>query len=496
MIRRLSVLAAAIVTLLIACQEVETPADPGPAVADTETAMKSQTSLVGYKAIDLGTIGEGHYFEESVATQVNEVGQILVVTTRDLGAGYPHRSFIWHDGAVTDLGLVPSNLSFDFNLALDINEAGQVVGVVGTLEGLRAYLWEAGVLTNLGALPGGTSSVAFDLDDAGEVVVGMSSNVANEQRAVRWDNGVIENLGTLGGSRSYARLLNERGQIAGASETADGERHAFLWDDGTMIDLGTIAGGVSEATGINDSGDVIGNSTGQSSAWHAFLWRGGTMIDLGPGRALAINEAGQVLMTAFTDSGIGVWTDGTLVDVGHLGGGHSGAGHGGYFALNTGLNEHGWVAGGSHDSEGSVRAFLWDGVIRGFETLGGRYGHAFDVNDTGYVVGESDLPSGIPHATLWRPVTVDEAVQDLVDGVASLEDLGTITQGQAHALTNHLTIAAAMIEDGKTTPAANKLQAFINQVEGLISGLDPVISPEEGQPLIDAASGLLSSTTG
>ena len=99
-------------------------------------------------------------------------------------------------------------------------------------------------------------------------------------------------LGILpGGAFSEAYAINESAEVVGRSGTASGEVHAFLWQNGSMTDVGTLPGGsYSEARGINKRGHVVGLSltTGGNcnpgpfaECGHAFLWKDGTMTDLG-----------------------------------------------------------------------------------------------------------------------------------------------------------------------------------------------------------------------
>jgi probable HAF family extracellular repeat protein len=58
---------------------------------------------------------------------------------------------------------------------------------------LRAFLITNGVMTDVGTLPGKTTSAAFGLNPAGEVVGNSGS------RAFLWVQGTMKDLGTLGG---------------------------------------------------------------------------------------------------------------------------------------------------------------------------------------------------------------------------------------------------------------------------------------------------------
>ena len=87
-------------------------------------------------------------------------------------------------------------------------------------------------------------------------------------------------------------------------------------------------------------------------------------------------------------------------------------------------------------------------------------------------------------------LTAVETAQGIIDLVQELVDSGTLNQGQGNSLITKIEGVIAKIEQGQTTPACNKLNAFINQVSGFINGA--VLEAGEGQPLIDAAENLRS----
>jgi uncharacterized membrane protein len=90
-----------------------------------------------------------------------------------------------------------------------------------------------------------------------------------EIRAVVWDpERHIHDLGTLGGNGSVAWTINDAGQVGGDSLndvpddlTAPGigmpgatQQHSFLWQNGMMQDLGTLGGTLSGTYAINQHG--------------------------------------------------------------------------------------------------------------------------------------------------------------------------------------------------------------------------------------------------
>jgi len=185
----------------------------------------------------------------------------------------------------------------------------------------------------------------FAINDAGQVA-GHGNN-----RALFWNGAATQNLGTLGGSYSFARGLNNLGQVVGYSADASGNELAFFWNGTTMVSMGTLGANVSVANGINDAGYAVGVSVESTPGnQRAFGWNG-TMTDLGGAAqdswAQAVNSSGQV---AGTYAGrAAVWTGGVRQNLAMP-----------WFASQAyGINASGWVVGQA--DAGGYRAFVWDG---------------------------------------------------------------------------------------------------------------------------------------
>jgi pullulanase-type alpha-1,6-glucosidase len=78
-------------------------------------------------------------------------------------------------------------------------------------------------------------------------------------------------------------------------------------------------------------------------------------------------------------------------------------------------------------------------------------------------------------------------VQDLVDA-------RVLNKGQGNSLMVKLEGAIDQLDKGNPVPAVNKLNAFINEVDALV--LSGKLTPEQGQPLIDAAQSIIDQIKG
>jgi probable HAF family extracellular repeat protein len=132
--------------------------------------------------------------------------------------------------------------------------------------------WSGGVTPSITRLPtlGGPSGVAYDINDAGQIVGQAEPGTPTSRRL--WPRGFVAKRpdhrsgNHQPGPRSSASAINNRGQIVGLSSTAGAEYRAFLYENGRMYDLNRAipsgSGWVLEAAqDINENGQIVGGGT-------------------------------------------------------------------------------------------------------------------------------------------------------------------------------------------------------------------------------------------
>jgi probable HAF family extracellular repeat protein len=311
-----------------------------------------------------------------------------------------------------DLGILPGQ---EVSVAYSINNNGQIVGYTDKHPEL---LVRPNPIATLFDPTGGGNNIALcetvsqarSINNLGQIV-GWAYDGSGKSRATLFDptgSGNNINLGTLGGWVSIAYSINNNGQIVGG---ADGK--ATLFDPtggGNNIDLGTLGGWVSIAYSINNNGQIVGGADGKATLFDPT--GGGNNIDLGSlgggwSEAFSINDFGQIVGQFWVSS----WESrATLFDP--TGGGNNidlGALPGEWrrISLAFSINNLGQIVGTA-----DRRAVLFDPTGGGNNidlntlidpSLGWTLTEAYSINDNGWIVGQGFSPDGDEHGYLLIP---------------------------------------------------------------------------------------------
>jgi uncharacterized membrane protein len=187
----------------------------------------------------------------------------------------PHtHAFIWTEGTLEDLGLLPG---FDNCWAGAINDHSDVVGTCRSGYQFQAFLWTA--KTGMTALDIPHLAFAYGINNHDDIVgVWNPSDDQVTWNAFAYRDGHVEDL-----DEGVACGINDRGQIAGARRPDPYSSHAVVWDEGGKHDLDD-EGGPSGACGISAAGLIAGRSMRGSqfaADQHAVLWTPYGLSDLG-----------------------------------------------------------------------------------------------------------------------------------------------------------------------------------------------------------------------
>lgn len=272
-----------------------------------------------------------------------------------------------HAQDLTDLGAIAP--------ATGINNSGQVV--------LQNYLYSGGTLT---PLPAGMVGLGISNNGAVVGAVATASGFNCAAAAIEGEGGscavAVYSNGTLTqypifhssfdpSVGNWGAGINDSGTVVGWYAWIHFQGGAIVFDDGTPSDLafpGQACGGgldsaIGKALAINDAGQITGTlgyatptySAGEvNCVQSAFLLSQGTYTDLGPGQGNAINASGLVTGWAFIGAappGGSATSEGAIFDNGAitlLPGTEAG----------NGINDSGFVVG-----DASYGAFFYNGIV-------------------------------------------------------------------------------------------------------------------------------------
>lgn len=156
----------------------------------------------------------------------------------------------------------------------------------------------------------------------------------------------------------------------------------------TLSEIDVLPGGAYNAAyGINDSGQVVGYCNVSGFGARAYLWDAGTITDLGPDPANAINDLGQVVGGTSAPRGF-IWEGGNRTE---------------FYLEAFDINNSGLVVGQGQGFHNEAHAVLWqDGSTADLYPLGAETSCATAVSNSGDVVGWAYTGGDPLMAFLWR----------------------------------------------------------------------------------------------
>ena len=352
-------LGAAGLLALVACADGSAPAALAPTSAELAGTAKSVTRVVGNWQVtitDLGMLPGGTF---SSAYDINNLGEVVGLASDASGV---NRRVIWQNGVIVDTLPQPGSA---VTTATQLNERRQLVGFARQNSTIAyGVFWDNGTAVKLQPLPGTTASgaAANGLNAAGDVAgggTGGGGTVPAYQHAGIWRNGLLfQDIGVIpGGNYSMAYDINDAGQVTGTG-TAGGtgaRQYAFVWTNGTFTVLPDLPGPFLQSVGrsINTRGDVAGLSNGGTPV----VWKHGVVSALPMPARLAsvvseINDSGDVVGTVGTTGAL--WKQGQHIPLDPWPNAAVNA------SVARGINNQGAVVGEAYFPAGQgVHAVMW-----------------------------------------------------------------------------------------------------------------------------------------
>jgi uncharacterized membrane protein len=266
-----------------------------------------------------------------------------------------------------------------------INNSGVIAG---TIEDHHPAIWtEKDGLREIELPPGFSGADPLGINRAGDLVGSTTRQVSDQPFAFQYSQGKFS---LLSEEHSKAFAINDAGDAAGQNA-----ENLVMWRKQNALPLGGCCGGIARA--INSRGEIVGQVNDKEGRYSAFLWdaahglRSIAPPDAARSNALAINEAGHVLVQSFTPNAVFLRQSGKFVPV-HLSADMA--------SQPLALNDCDIIVGEFGFASDFNHAFIWD-QKNGFRDLnkladGGSdwvLETALDINDSGEIVGIGDRGS-------------------------------------------------------------------------------------------------------
>ena len=245
--------------------------------------------------------------------------------------------------------------------------------------------------------PGATVTRFLGLNGLG-ALVGMDDSIPGRHAFLVFgdSHASLDSLGVLGSDTSFARGINNQGDIVGGYAGSDGKEHGFILRQGKLSTLDvpfrTAVG--TQLNAINDSGVIVGVWIDRAFKGQGFIYENGSFSNL--------QYPGSRDTTPF-----GVNSKGDIV--GNWDSDQSSTGHGFVFSSGhitsfdvpnaipngtaaNGLNDSGQIVGTYVGRDGNFHGFVRDGST--FTTIdcpGAVATIAWGINTNGQIAGNCDI---------------------------------------------------------------------------------------------------------
>jgi len=250
----------------------------------------------------------------------------------------------------------------------------------------------------------GPNSFARSINNRGEIV-GYAVENLNTRAFLLTAKGKVD-LGVSSGASAVALNINSPGQVVGFLENGEGT-FGFLYSSDIFQSLGALGGRNSYAFGINDTGEIAGYVDAAPGP-KAFVLKQGTVVELGhlgglESQAFGINQAGQVVGSSRVIPGeqaqAFLWNDGVLTNLNLRPGGSAGW----ILTEARAINSLGNIVGSGWTNQEHSAFYFSSGFVSGIGILpGGTNSYALGMNISNQVVGASTVKHGEVRGFLWE----------------------------------------------------------------------------------------------
>jgi probable HAF family extracellular repeat protein len=387
--------------------------------------------------------------QATFAARMNNQGQIVGAYSNEPNTpafNLPHGFLREADGVFKSIDFPGARRTQPFG----INNLGQIVGEYVDQNGRsHGFLWNNGVFTTIDAPgPVGTSTIAFDINDSGQIVgIPFTGSISagpcpagSCPGFLRNANGVFTEVKIPGALRVFPYGINNLGRIVGDYVDKEGKARGFLLGQGGVVNIAVRdAKGITLVHDINDGGQLAGAYDILAHGYLKDTSGNFTIIDHPDtksltGETIGINNFGHIVgsyVDATTGTLRGFLRDErgfTPIDFPDA-----------LETLPTKINENGQVVGNYVDADQNVHGFLFNnGAFTKIDATSDVPGlrviltAALDIDNQGQIVGQYQDETGRVHGFLRNSsgafttidVTIDNAIGTSINGI---NDQGQMT---------------------------------------------------------------------